>query len=215
MTTLVFCAGASQPCLDILPADAVFIGVDGGAAKLAAQGIIPDWAIGDFDTAEPPEQARRIVRLPEAKDDTDLEAALSYILARYQIESVDEVIIVGALGGGRLDHLLCNIWLAHQPRFATWLDKIRLIERHNSIRFYRAGSYRLHRETDKRYLSFISLTPVSKLHLHNVRYPLDGRDYDYPVALISNEFLADEMQFSFEEGLMCVIQSVDEPNKST
>lgn len=211
MTTLIFCAGAEHPDLSAVAdfPSALLVGVDAGAARLAVAGFTPDWAVGDFDSAPPPACCRHIVRLAAEKDDTDLEAALLHILPRYAVDEIKQILIIGALGAGRLDHLLANIWLAHQPRFAAWTDKIRFIERHNTAAFYRAGHHTLRRETDKRYLSFIGLTALRQLSLHGVRYPLHGADYAHPCALISNEFLHDQMTFSFTDGLLCVIQSRD------
>ena len=61
------------------------------------------------------------------------------------------------------------------------------------------------------YLSFIGMTPIEKLTLTGVVYPLNGKDYDYPIALVSNEFEESkaELHFSFESGLLAVIQSAD------
>lgn len=211
MQTLIFCAGAPDADLSILSHTTpdLLIGVDGGAAHLVAHGYTPDWAIGDFDSAPPPAMCRHILRLQPEKNDTDLEYALVHILQNYQPENIKQIIILGALGGGRLDHLLCNIWLAHQPRFAVWLDKICLHARHNSVRFFRAGEYEMQPENNKKYLSFIGLTPIEQLSLHGVKYPLYQQNYAYPMALISNEFSGCLARFSFSSGLMCVIQSCD------
>lgn len=213
MVTLIFCAGAADPFFEAIePAacrpDTLLVGVDAGAAALASAGFAPDLAVGDFDSARPPTDTR-ILRLPAEKDDTDLEAALAYVLSQHPPESVREILILGALGGGRLDHLLCNVWLAHQPRFAPWLDKIRFAERYAEAAFYRAGSHVLHRAARLRYLSFIGLSPLSSLTLSGVKYPLGNRDFAYPPALVSNEFLADTMCLSFASGLVCAIQSAD------
>lgn len=212
MKTLIFCAGAPNPDLSVLQhiVPDVLVGVDGGAATLAAHGFAPHWAIGDFDTAPPPQTSRRILRLPAEKDDTDLEYALVRVLQDFAPEEVREVIILGALGGGgRADHFLCNVWLAHQPRFAAWLDKIRFCERRGSLRFLRAGSHRLFPESGMKYLSFIGLTPVAALTLEGVKYPLHRRSFAYPPALVSNEFAAETAQVSFDSGLLCAMQTAD------
>ena len=59
------------------------------------------------------------------------------------------------------------------------------------------------------YLSFISMTPVENLTLQNVKYTLDSKSYEYPVALVSNEFTADKMTISFAKGLILVAQTRD------
>lgn len=211
MQAIIFCAGAPQPHLSVLRdyPDALLVGVDGGAARLVQAGYAPDWAIGDFDTSEPPEQVKNILRLPKEKDDTDLQAALKHILCDRLPENVSEVVILGALGGGRLDHILCNIWLAHQDFMQIWLHKMRLVEEKNTLRFFQAGCYELQREMDKSYLSFIGLTPLFGFTLQDVSYPLVSVNFPYPIALISNEFSGSQMRFSLEKGLLAVLQTCD------
>lgn len=210
MKTLIFCAGAHNPNLSILNQEFdLLVGVDGGAQILAQHGYPPDWAIGDFDSAPPPPDCRHILRLPSEKDDTDLEAALFHILPKYPIDEIEKIVILGALNGGRLDHLLANVYLAHQARFAAWVEKFFFVEQANTLRFYRSGSHHIYRETDKTYLSIIGLTALLGLSLQNVKYPLEKRDFLNPIALISNEFLSDSMLLTLDEGMVAVVQSRD------
>lgn len=207
---IVFCAGAVHPHLSILSSLSydMLVGVDGGAKRLVEAGYTLDWAIGDFDSVNPPNSKQSVI-LPCEKDDTDLQYALHYILNATVREPVEQVYILGALGGGRLDHLICNLWLVYQDRFAKWIDKLMFIEKENTITFFHPGTYTLHKENNKKYLSFIGMTPLQALSLQEVKYTLDRANYHTPVSLISNEFLHTKMTFSFEEGLMCVIQSCD------
>ncbi|CZQ82739.1 thiamin pyrophosphokinase [Trichococcus palustris] len=188
-----------------------FIGADRGALTLAE--VLPqfDAAIGDFDSVSAAELERvkeksaRFMVLPAQKDETDTEAALAYAITAYQPE---EIILLGALGG-RLDHLMSNLWLCYHPRFKDSVAKIVVQDEQNTLRFFQPGNHQLTKDADKKYLSFVSMTPVKKLILCDVAYPLDARDYDHPVALVSNEFKQDKMTFSFEKGLLAVIQSKD------
>lgn len=211
MKTIIFCAGAPNPHLSIINQypDALFIGVDAGATALINAGKIPDWAIGDFDSTSPPTQCPQQFILPCEKDETDLVVALKHILSKHPPHHIHQIIILGALGGGRLDHLLANIWLAHDPYFFPWLSKIQFIEQNNSVRFFQAGQHTLLKEHNKKYLSFITLTPITQLTLENVKYPLDKHPIPRPTAWISNEFIQSRMNFSFSDGLICVIQSQD------
>ena len=145
------------------------------------------------------------------KDDTDLEAALSLVLAHYPPENIDRIVILGALGAGRLDHLLANVWLAHQPRFAAYLTKMLWLEHNNRMQFFRAGEHVWQRDADKKYVSFIGMTPIESLSLSGLLYPLDNAQFARPMALVSNECLGGEMRFSFKSGLLCGIQSSDSP----
>ena len=87
------------------------IAADAGYKHVLAQGKTPNVVIGDFDSAEIP-QGLNIVKLNIEKDDTDGQAAISYA----KENNIDEVVIYG-VGGGRVDHQLCNLSLlaeAHQ-----------------------------------------------------------------------------------------------------
>lgn len=210
--TIVFCAGAPNPYLDVLDVEAydVLVGVDGGAKALADHGYCMDYAIGDFDTV-PKQHATHIIELPQEKDDTDLEYALHYVLQGETEASVDKIIVLGSVNGGRLDHLIANMWLMYQPRFVKWIDKIYLIEKNHWIHFYKPGKYCVQKLDFARYISVIGMTPIDCLTLENVKYTLFEKSYLYPPALISNEFLSeqDTMTIAFQQGLICIMQTQD------
>lgn len=210
--TIVFCAGAPDPYVDILeelPYDCL-VGVDGGAHVLMNAGYTLDYAFGDFDSSAVPTTIPQLTVLPCEKDDTDLEYALQHMLAGYRVDEIQKIIIIGALGGSsRLDHLLCNIWLYHQKRFEKWIEKIIFLERFNTVSAVKNGRHQCYQQADKQYLSFIGLTPIKQLHIQGAKYGVSGVDYPRPMALISNEFLHKEVSFSFEEGILLVLQSSD------
>lgn len=210
MKTIIFCAGAPLAYIEYIKhyTQPILVGVDGGARVLVEAGYTLDFAIGDFDSTTLP-QAKESIVLPREKDDTDLHYAMKNVLSRFRFEEVDQVVVLGALGGGRVDHLLCNIWLAYHDTLNQWFPKLSLVDKKNQASFYLPGEYMLTREIDKKYLSFILMTPIKALTLANVMYPLNAKDYSTPVALISNEFLSDTMMFSFSEGIICVMQTVD------
>jgi thiamine pyrophosphokinase len=97
----------------------LIVGADGGAAQALALGISPQVVIGDMDSLPGPEHRRleergaRFVVHPRAKDETDLELALTYAAQ----EGAREIVILGALGG-RLDHTLSNVLLLALPPLA-------------------------------------------------------------------------------------------------
>ena len=82
------------------------IAVDRGFAKLDSWGIIPDIALGDFDSLGFVPRAPRVETFPAAKDESDMELACSLALAR----GADELVLYGCLSR-RLDHTLANIQL--------------------------------------------------------------------------------------------------------
>jgi thiamine pyrophosphokinase len=89
-----------------------WVGADRGSLHLMANGIIPDIAIGDFDSISKKEQ--KLVqdnvpifkRFPPEKDDTDSELCL---LAAREKFNAQEYYVYGATGG-RIDHFLVNLF---------------------------------------------------------------------------------------------------------
>lgn len=211
---LIVAGGEKENLKDLIgekKSDQFIIGVDGGAVALLEAGLPIDLSIGDFDSISQSnlnvlkKKSTRVVELPADKDMTDTEAALNYVRKNLQVEKIK---MFGLLGG-RVDHMISNLWIAYHPEYQDLLEKINIVDQQNSLRFYLPGTYILKKEPNKKYLSFIGLSPLKKVVLKNVKYPLDGKNYLYPIGLISNEFLNDKMEFSFEEGLMVVIQSRD------
>jgi thiamine pyrophosphokinase len=117
----------------------LIIGADGGAAQALAWGTAPHVVIGDMDSL--PDQARaslaaggcEFIVHPRAKDETDLELALSYVVE----QGFHEVIIFGALGG-RLDHTIANLLLLALRRFAA--TQIRIVGDREEALLVRGGS---------------------------------------------------------------------------
>ena len=190
------------------------IGVDGGARVLLDFDIAVDVAIGDFDSISEDDlhklkkEVPEVYVLPTEKDVTDTEAALDYVRKHVEVEKIK---MFGLLGG-RIDHTISNLWIAYHPGYRDLLEKIIIIEQYNSLQFFLPGVYSLVKESNKKYLSFIGMSPLKKLTLKDVKYPLEAIDYPYPIALISNEFEKNRMNFSFDEGILAVIQSSDAPS---
>ncbi|QBO37510.1 thiamine diphosphokinase [Periweissella cryptocerci] len=188
-----------------------WIGVDRGAFRLLKLGITPKVAVGDFDSLSETErewlttQVQDIRRVKPEKDETDLELALTIAQNEYQ---ADEIVIYGATGG-RIDHLLSNIWIFSQPRFQQFIGKVNLVDRGNSIRFYAPGNHTIVKEADKKYLGFINLTAVEHLDLADERYELHDWSSPTPYSWSSNEFKGTVNHFSFTQGIVMVIQSKD------
>ena len=84
------------------------IAADAGYLEVLNQGLKPNVIIGDFDSSKMPE-GFNIIKLNIEKDDTDGQAAIDYLKAN----NIDETVIYG-VGGGRIDHELCNLSLLAQ-----------------------------------------------------------------------------------------------------
>lgn len=97
------------------------IGVDGGAAALELAGCRVDRLVGDLDSADPALVERLtaggtiVERHPADKDASDTELA---VRAARSV-GADEIVLLGALGGTRLDHELANLLLLADPELAA------------------------------------------------------------------------------------------------
>ena len=92
------------------------IGANGGAARALDWGLKPNLVVGDMDSlsarhrVELEAQGCQFMVHPRAKDETDLELALTYAAD----QGAQEIVILGAMGG-RLDHSLANVLLLALP----------------------------------------------------------------------------------------------------
>jgi thiamine pyrophosphokinase len=112
----------------------VVIAADGGANRLRESGRRPDLVVGDMD-ALPDDVLRELERSgatlerhPTEKAQTDGELALDAAVKR----GADEIQVVGAFGGARLDHMLGNLMLLAHEDFAA-ID-VALVTEHATFR---------------------------------------------------------------------------------
>ncbi len=119
MTVLLFANGDLEEgswVQDHLKTAAKVVAADGGSRHLWRLGHLPDVVIGDLDSL--PQNVERwlkkhnvnLIQYPQEKDETDLELALLYVVARSQ-----DLVKVFAAAGGRLDQTLANIQLLAHP----------------------------------------------------------------------------------------------------
>ena len=104
---MILSACPVQPELKrLLRSDDVIIACDAGYRNCVRLGCKPDIIVGDFDSAPCPQQdTDDIVVLPHVKDDTDTEYAAKLAAQK----GFDEVLLLGALGGRRVEHTLANL----------------------------------------------------------------------------------------------------------
>lgn len=195
--------------LTAIPGD--WVGADRGALRLVKRGIQPVMVVGDFDSIDEAELqtvkqalAGTIIVKPD-QDHTDTQLAVKSIFEQLNPTAVH---IYGATGG-RLDHLLANLWLVLDPVFRQWAPQIKLIDKQNSVQFFLPGEYEIQKEADKKYLAFVPMMPMH-LTLSDEKYQMKAAHNDYPISWASNEFSGDTGHFSFDAGVLAVIQSKDD-----
>ncbi|MBM4763973.1 thiamine diphosphokinase [Bacillus sp. B15-48] len=190
----------------------LWIGVDKGVMPLVTAGIIPDYAVGDFDsiTEQEWQQIENLVtdlkRFQPEKDETDMELAINWALKK----KPKKINLFGATGG-RLDHFFGNIQLLLKPELQHISTQIEIIDCNNQIFIKGPGRYSIARSLTRKYISFVPMTPVVKgLTLSGFKYPLNNCHISFGSTLcISNELVSDAGTFSFTEGIVLVVRSSD------
>ena len=188
-----------------------FIGVDGGCLKLMEEELPIDLAIGDFDSISSGDKeilknyASNMIEFPSEKDFTDFEEALMWVAKEYPQQKIH---VLGAFGG-RVDHAISCLWTMFRPELQALIPYLSLEDEWNHISFLIPGDYVIEKLDYTKYLYFSTTGPIEQLTLKNVKYTLNNQDYDFPIALISNEFIEDKMEISFKSGGIIVGQTRD------
>ena len=189
------------------------IAVDAGLAVTDALGLVPDYVVGDFDTADKAlmEKYKKMphivweVHKPE-KDETDTELARSCAVAL----GCEEIAFLGATGG-RLDHLIGNIHALYdcmQRGIMAYLidgqNKLYLLDEGKT--FYRGRQW-------GKYVSFLPYSEeVHGITLRGFKYPLTEKDIrrGEEVGLcISNEVVDERAELRFADGVLICVESHD------
>lgn len=106
----------------LLQRDDYLIAADGGVYHCLALNRMPHALVGDLDSVDAATVERlaaqqvHIERYAAEKNETDLELALEYALALQEDETLEAIVLVGAMGG-RLDQLLGNILILAQRKW--------------------------------------------------------------------------------------------------
>ena len=112
----------------------LIVAADGGAGWLAVQGFTPHVVVGDLDSIAVglldalEADGVTIERHPADKDQSDAELAV----ARAVASGARRVIVLGALGGERLDHELSNLLMLTDPAWSS-VD-LRIVRDDTSVR---------------------------------------------------------------------------------
>ena len=187
--------------------DDFIIACDAGYRNCAPLGCRPNIIVGDFDTAPCPEQQDDdIVVLPHVKDDTDTEYAAKLASEK----GFDEVLLLGGLGGKRLEHTLANLCtglgLEQRGVRATLLDE------HSRITFVMPGETRRY---PKENYFFFSVFPMEGraegVSERGSFYELTDAvlTAGYPLG-VSNEYAegSDCITISTQKGALVVVETV-------
>lgn len=187
----------------------IIIGVDSGCNILYKLNIIPNLILGDFDSINKEvlkyflENGVNVERYNSEKDYTDTD--LGYRKAK-EIFKADEILMFGATGS-RLDHTLGNIGIL----FRALKDKVKMQVIDDNNRMFIVNKSSIIKKEDGKVISFHALSEVVK------NFTIKGGKYDltsYDMTLlepraICNEFLDDDINITFDSGIILVMYTRD------
>jgi thiamine pyrophosphokinase len=182
------------------------VGADGGAAQALAWGLIPQLVIGDMDSLTNQDrvaltsQGCEFVVHPRAKDETDLELALTYVGR----QGVREIVILGALGG-RLDHTLANVLLLTLPQLDG--TSVRIVNDGEEALLVRSGETATF---EGEIGDLVSLLPlggdVHGVTTSGLAWALQGDTLRFGFSRgVSNEMMASVARVEVERGYLLVV----------
>jgi thiamine pyrophosphokinase len=186
------------------------VAADGGGRWLDAIGVRPDLLLGDLDSVEPALVERlatggvAVERHPTDKDASDAELALGRAVA----SGADEVILLGALGGERLDHEIANLLLLADPGWRGVVRDLRIVRGGTVARALHGGErLGLGGMVGDRVTLLPIGGPAEGIRTEGLRYPLDGEPLDMGRSRgLSNEVVGTPASVSLERGTLLVIE---------
>lgn len=181
------------------------IAADGGSVHLERWGIAPHLIVGDLDSLGPEARWRvselKVERHPAEKDKTDTELAMDRALAA----GADEVVLIGALGGPRLDHAVANTLLLAREHVSK---RVRLVRGPLSMRVIRGGESADLAGREGELVTLVAIGGDARgVVTAGLRYPLRSETLRLGSSRgVSNEIAAAGASVSVGSGTLLVIE---------
>ena len=172
-------------------------------------GLRPDLIVGDFDSSEPPAANVPVERAPRMKDDTD-----TMIASRRALEMGFRDIAICCAFGGRLDHTLANLQTA--AFLASHGARVRLTGKDNDALVFGNRTERVPRRAGWSLSVFSMSDQCVGVTIRGTKYECEDITLTNAFPLgVSNEWVSDEAEISVSEGIILVLQSVNEERSNT
>ncbi|HEM9204626.1 TPA: thiamine diphosphokinase [Streptococcus agalactiae] len=187
-----------------------FVGIDRGSLFLLKNGLSLDMAVGDFDSITEDEllyikhYCSNIVSASAEKNDTDTELALKTIFKEFPEA---QVTVFGAFGG-RIDHMMSNIFLPSDTDLEPFMSQIRLKDEQNIVTYLPSGKNQVSRIEGMSYVSFMPESE-STLQISGAKYELNKSNYFKKKMYSSNEFMTSPIEVELKYGYLIIIYSKD------
>lgn len=188
------------PCSEFTAelAEGYVIAADKGMDYCLAAGVIPELAVGDFDSAESsvPDGIKCVCVSP-IKDDTDAMLAADIAVER----GFRELRFLCALGG-RLDHSIANIQMIYKLK----LKGISAVLHGDGVSVFFAVDESVRLPKNGGYLSIFAYGEAAEVSAVGVKYPLNHGilKNDFPLG-VSNEITDEYAEITVHSGAALII----------
>jgi thiamine pyrophosphokinase len=175
----------------------VIIAVDQAVLALYKQRIKIDLAVGDFDSLTNQSMLinLHVIRLNPIKDVTDTHQAL----VEAKKMNPDELILIGGLGGERIEHFIAHIL------FFDEFPELKIVDDYSRLSLLQEG---IHDVSSKGYVNLFAY-PKARLSLIGFKYPLSSYLLmTYDPLCISNEVVEEKGIIHVHEGRCLLIESM-------
>jgi thiamine pyrophosphokinase len=212
MKAVVVTAGeADARDADQLAGADLLIAVDGGARWLDRLGAVPHLLLGDLDSVDDALVERlgaagvEVRRHRIGKDESDAELALGHAVEA----GAGQIVMIGALGGDRLDHELANLLLLADPRWHSAGCDVRIVRGGTQVRALHGGSRLVLDAAPGDLVTLLAVGDAADgVRTDGLRYPLAGDTLLLGWSRgLSNQVERAPASVSLESGTLLVIET--------
>ena len=185
------------------------VAADGGIDFFIEEDICPDIFLGDMDSCQKEEEARRhfpelkINKVSPIKDDSDMELGIKAAIEA----GCNNIYIFGGLGGKRLSHTMANIQLI--AGYTNINQKLTFIG--DGIKAYglTEGDSKAYTKEDSMYVSVFPLNAPADITIKGLKYEFQGIMKPEGSLGVSNEAVNQEGYIRVNKGKVLVIEEVN------
>lgn len=172
MRAVIVAHGDAAPADRTIAAAAdLLIAADGGALLCERWGLLPQLVVGDLDSlgadraADLARRGARVVAYPADKDESDTELAVRIALER----GAQEIVLLAAMGGERLDHAAANLLLLAGPELAA---RLRIVRGNTTVRALHGGARLMLAGSAGDLVTLLPIGSAQGVLTDGLRYPL-------------------------------------------
>jgi thiamine pyrophosphokinase len=185
----------------------LIVAADGGAGWLVAQRVRPHVLVGDLDSIEATNLAAleaggvTLERHPVDKDHSDAHLAV----ARAVAAGADQVVVLGALAGERLDHELSNLLMLADPAWRS-VD-VRVMRDETSVRAVSGGGRLVLNGAPGDIVTLLAIGDAHGVATDGLAYPLAGETLRLGESRgLSNVIASAPASVRLEAGTLLVVE---------